>query len=70
MIEHFFDITKKEQNVKLFTNLNIMNTEYKDRLGGNTVINITFKDVKFKNRLNGEKFLKVVYLIYIKKINI
>lgn len=54
MIEHFFDITKKEQNSKLFTDLNIMNTEYKDRLGSNPVINITFKGVNFETLEIGE----------------
>lgn len=65
MIEHFFDITKKEQNAKLFTNLNIMNTEYKYRLGSNPVINITFKGVKFDDIEQGkEKAITTIQDLY------
>jgi hypothetical protein len=49
MLECFFDITKKDENRKLFNGLKIENTESMEYFGKYPVVKLTFKDVKQTN---------------------
>ena len=58
MLKYFFDIEKKEENKKLFENLNISKSEYFEKQGNYPVISISFRTYGEKNWENGFKSIK------------
>ncbi|BBM44820.1 AAA family ATPase [Leptotrichia trevisanii] len=58
MLKYFFDVKNKEENRKLFENLEISKSEYFDRQGQNPVIFISFKDFEETNWENGFNSIK------------
>ena len=68
MLEHFFDIDKKESNKDLFKELYISQSPYYKDLSNYPVINLDFKDLK-KDDFNDtyEEFKNMIADIYEKK---
>ena len=58
MLKYFFDVKNKDENKKLFENLEISKSEYFDRQGQNPVIFISFKDFEEINWENGFNSIK------------
>ena len=58
MLKYFFDVKNKDENKKLFENLEISKSEYFDRQGQNPVIFISFKDFEETNWENGFNSIK------------
>ncbi|WP_455045785.1 AAA family ATPase [Leptotrichia trevisanii] len=58
MLKYFFNIENKEENRKLFENLDISKSEYFNRQGQNPVIFISFKDYEETNWEDGYRGLK------------
>ena len=58
MLKYFFDVKNKDENKKLFENLEISKTEYFDRQGENPVIFISFKDYEETNWEDGLDSIK------------
>ena len=58
MLKYFFDVKNKDENKKLFKNLEIFKSEYFDRQGQNPVIFISFKDFEETNWENGFNSIK------------
>jgi len=58
MLKYFFDVKNKDENKKLFKNLEISKSEYFDRQGQNPVIFISFKDFEETNWENGFNSIK------------
>ena len=58
MLKYFFDVKNKDENKKLFENLEISKSEYLDRQGQNPVIFISFKDFEETNWENGFNSIK------------
>ena len=58
MLKYFFNIENKNENRKLFENLDISKSEYFDRQGQNPVIFISFKDYEETNWEDGYRGLK------------
>ena len=58
MLKYFFDVKNKDENKKLFENLEISKSEYFDRQGQNPVIFISFKDFEETNWESGFNSIK------------
>jgi len=58
MLKYFFDVKNKDENKKLFENLEISKSEYFNRQGQNPVIFISFKDFEETNWENGFNSIK------------
>ena len=58
MLECFFDITKKDENRKLFNGLKIEKTESMEHFGKYPVVKLTFKDVKQGNSKDSINYVK------------
>jgi len=64
MLKYFFNIENKEENRKLFENLDISKSEYFNRQGQNPVIFISFKDYEETNWEDGYRGLKEIRQVY------
>lgn len=49
MLKYFFDIEERGSNRKLFDNLYISRSDFMNRQGGNPVIFISFKNIKYSS---------------------
>ena len=58
MLKYFFDVKNKDENKKLFENLEISKSEYFDRQGQNPVIFISFKDFEDSDWKKGYNSIK------------
>ena len=58
MLKYFFDVKNKDENKKLFKNLEISKSEYFDRQGQNPVIFISFKDFEDSDWKKGYNSIK------------
>jgi len=58
MLKYFFDVEKKNENKKLFENLNISKSEYFEEQGNYPVISISFRTYGEKNWEKGFKSIK------------
>ena len=60
MLNYFFNIENKEENRKLFENLNISKSKYFEKQGNYPVISISFRNYGEKNWENGIRTIKTV----------
>ena len=60
MLKYFFDIEKKDENKKLFENLDISESRYFEKQGNYPVISISFRAYGEKNWENGFKRVKEI----------
>lgn len=58
MLKYFFDIKNKNENKKLFENLEISKSEYFEKQGNFFVISISFKNYDAENRESGFNIIK------------
>ena len=58
MLNYFFNIENKEENRKLFENLNISKSKYFEKQGNYPVISISFRNYGEKNWENGIKAIQ------------
>ena len=58
MLKYFFDIKNKDENRKLFENLEISKSEYFEKQGNYPVISISFRNYEEENWENGFKAIK------------
>ena len=60
MLNYFFNIENKEENRKLFENLNISKSKYFEKQGNYPVISISFRNYGEKDWENGFKIIKQI----------
>ncbi|MGL6063642.1 MAG: AAA family ATPase [Fusobacteriaceae bacterium] len=65
MLKYFFDIENKEENIKLFSGLEIENSKYMEEQGKYPVIYLSFKDIKTNSWEDCLKKIKIeISLLY------